>query len=90
MSSDPALADQMSNWMGQDMHEAERAIVWEALRNLRVVHIRRPGYDWYQRLPEVIEATKDATEVAIPALAIQKDSAVPSPVSAAQVPSSNS
>ena len=86
----PALADQMSNWMGQDMHEAERAIVREALHNLRVVHIRRPGYDWYQRLPEVIEATKDATEVAIPALAIQKDSAVPSPVSAAQVPSSNS
>jgi dolichol-phosphate mannosyltransferase len=83
----PALADQMSNWKGQDMHDAERAIVREALRDLQVVHIRRPGYDWYQRLPEVIKATSGATEAAFPALTIPKD-VVPSPVSVAHVQSS--
>jgi hypothetical protein len=85
----PTLADQMSKWNGVDMHEAEKAIVKDALHDQQVVHIRRPGYDWYQRLPEVIKATSGATEAVIPALTIQKES-VPSTVSVAQAQSSNS
>ncbi len=67
----PALADQMANWMGQDWHEAEKTIVRDAIRNLPIVHIRRPGYDWYQRLPEVMANIKKEAEAAIPVMPVK-------------------
>lgn len=85
----PVLADQMSTWDGADMHVEEQRIVREAIRNLPIVHIRRPGYDWYQRLPEVMANVQQGTEVAIPVPAAFTPELQPAQVAISQQSSSN-
>ena len=84
----PVLADQMSSWQGQDLHGTEQGVVREAIRNLPIVHIRRPGYDWYQRLPEVMATVQQEAEVAIPVSALSKE-LFSAPMTVAQETSSN-
>jgi hypothetical protein len=69
----PLLADEMSSWKGKNLHEAEQAIVHEAVRELPAIHIRRPGYDWYQRLPVLVTGLRWQAEAPIPVPAMQTE-----------------
>jgi hypothetical protein len=51
----PILADQLSHWHGKDLHEAERALVQEAIAGLPATHIRRSDYGWYKRIPQLVK-----------------------------------
>jgi dolichol-phosphate mannosyltransferase len=53
----PALADQLSSWQGRDLHETERAIVSQAVQTLPGVHLKSSSYDWYKRLPKLVQAS---------------------------------
>jgi dolichol-phosphate mannosyltransferase len=55
----PALADQLSSWQGNDLHEVERAIVSSAIQTLPGVHLKSSSYDWYKRLPKLIGAPQN-------------------------------
>ncbi len=51
----PALAEQISSWNGQDLHEMEKEIVTAAINNLPTKHLGSSTYDWYKRLPTLLE-----------------------------------
>jgi putative flippase GtrA len=51
-----AIAPLLSKWDGQDMHEAEQAIVAAAVDPLPATHIGSSCYDWYKRLPLLVRA----------------------------------
>jgi hypothetical protein len=50
----PVLADSLSSWKGKDLHEAEQEIVASAIQGLPAVHLRSSRYDWYKRLPQLV------------------------------------
>ena len=47
----PILADSLSRWNGEDLHPAEQAIVFEALKGIPTTRLRDPKFNWWQRLP---------------------------------------
>jgi dolichol-phosphate mannosyltransferase len=85
----PALADQLSSWLGENQHPAEREIVEAAISNLPAVHIRRSNYDWYQRLPALIGGLQQKQETAIPVPTF-KEELLSTRATVAQGPSSSS
>lgn len=52
----PMIAQQLCHWEGQDLHEQERRVVLEVIRDVPGVLIRRDDYSWYERLPEFVQA----------------------------------
>jgi dolichol-phosphate mannosyltransferase len=52
----PVLAKQLSSWQGKNLHEAEKAIVEQAIRDLPGIHLKSSSYDWYKRLPKLVQA----------------------------------
>ncbi|MBK9747028.1 MAG: glycosyltransferase family 2 protein [Chloroflexi bacterium] len=51
----PAIADQLSNWKGSDLHKAERVVVESAIENITATHLRSSSYGWYKRLPYLVK-----------------------------------
>jgi hypothetical protein len=51
----PILADSLSRWNGEDLHPAEQAIVAEALQGIPTVRMRDPKFNWWQRLPVIVQ-----------------------------------
>jgi dolichol-phosphate mannosyltransferase len=54
----PALADQLSSWQGKDLHEAEKDIVTSAVQSLPGIHLKSSSYDWYKRLPKLLQTSQ--------------------------------
>jgi dolichol-phosphate mannosyltransferase len=54
----PALEDQLSSWKGRDLHKLEKAIVAQAIQDLPGVHLKSSSYDWYKRLPRLIQTQR--------------------------------
>jgi len=52
----PAIANAISNWNGEDLHQKEREVVASAIKFLPGVHISSPRYDWYKTLPTRLQA----------------------------------
>lgn len=48
------IAPRLSQWNGQDMHIAEQAIVESAVSTLPATHIGSSCFDWYKRLPLLV------------------------------------
>lgn len=51
----PALAEALCHWQGKDLHEVEAEIVSAAVSKLPAIYLRRSQYDWYKRLPQLIQ-----------------------------------
>jgi dolichol-phosphate mannosyltransferase len=51
----PTLAHAISQWEGKDLHEKEADIVRSAVVGLPAIHLRSPRYDWYKRLPQLVQ-----------------------------------
>ena len=52
----PLIAEQLSHWQGQDLHEEEKRLVRGAIRAVPGVLLRRDDYGWFERLPRLIQA----------------------------------
>jgi hypothetical protein len=59
----PVLADSLSKWEQTDLHPQEQAIVAGALKQIPVIRLRDPNFNWWQRL---IAIAGDASSRAIP------------------------
>jgi hypothetical protein len=51
----PLLASSLSRWQDDDLHPHEQAIVAEALRHIRTIRLRDPQFNWWQKLPMVLQ-----------------------------------
>ena len=60
----PMLAHRLSEWNGEDLHGVERAIVSDAIRNVPAIRLRSSTYDWYKRLPQLVERTDSQAQAA--------------------------
>ncbi len=52
----PAIANALSRWDGEDLHQKEREVVAAAISKLPGVRISSPRYDWYKTLPTRLQA----------------------------------
>ncbi len=59
----PFIADQLSHWEGEDLHEEEKRLVLGAIQGVPGILIRRDDYGWYERLPQLIQAEFGGTDV---------------------------
>jgi len=67
----PAIANALSNWNGEDLHQKEREVVAAAINLLPAVQIASPRYDWYKTLPTRLQALEPKQPVAlVPAVQI--------------------
>jgi dolichol-phosphate mannosyltransferase len=55
----PAIAEHMRTWNGVDLLGCERSVVSAALHGVPAVRLRSPSYDWHERLPHLIEGSRD-------------------------------
>ncbi len=85
----PILAHELSSWMGEDQHQAEKEIVQAALTNLPAIHLRRSNYDWYQRMPALIGNVAWVSDAPIPVPALTAE-ILAAHVTVAQTPSAHS
>lgn len=85
----PMLAHELSSWMGEDQHQAEKEIVQAAIANLPAIHLRRSNYDWYQRMPALIGNVAWVVDAPIPVPALTAE-ILSAHVVVAQTPSSHS
>jgi hypothetical protein len=53
----PILASSLSKWEDDDLHPYEQAIVAEALQNIRTVRLCDPQFNWWQKLPVIMQDT---------------------------------
>jgi hypothetical protein len=51
----PVIAKQLSSWQGKDLHPLEKSIVDKAIKNLPGIHLKSSSYDWYKRLPQLVQ-----------------------------------
>jgi hypothetical protein len=58
----PMLAAELSDWQGEDLHHAERALVEGAIKGLPGVQLSSNGYDWYKRIPQLVNGHAKASE----------------------------
>src|SRR5512138_729319 len=56
----PILANSLSRWEDDDLHPYEEAIVAEALRNVRTTRLRDPQFNWWQKIPVLIQNSSSA------------------------------
>jgi dolichol-phosphate mannosyltransferase len=60
----PYLANSLSQWNGEDLHERERAIIHEVLAGIPTVRLRDPQFNWWQRLPGIVETSHPTVQFA--------------------------
>jgi dolichol-phosphate mannosyltransferase len=60
----PLLAKSLSRWNGQDLHPAEQAIVDEALTSIPTIRLRDPKFNWWRRLPVLVNLPIGARQFA--------------------------
>lgn len=53
----PFIADRLSRWEGEDLHEAEERLVRRAIREIPGVLIRRDDYSWFEQLPQLVQVS---------------------------------
>jgi hypothetical protein len=53
----PILASSLSKWEEDDLHPYEQAIIAEALQNIRTVRLCDSQFNWWQRLPAILQNT---------------------------------
>ncbi|HRV93745.1 MAG TPA: glycosyltransferase [Anaerolineae bacterium] len=51
----PKLASALSNWHGEDLHHVERRLVEATIKGVPGIHLRSTRYDWYKRLPQLVD-----------------------------------
>ncbi len=56
----PVIAQQLSHWRGQDLHEQEQKIVLRVVRDVPGVLLRRDDYSWYKELPGLVQVLSPA------------------------------
>jgi dolichol-phosphate mannosyltransferase len=64
----PSIANALSNWNGEDLHQREREVVAAAINLLPAVQIASPRYDWYKTLPMRLKAIEPKPVVMRPAI----------------------
>ena len=57
----PILADSLSTWEENNLHSAEQAIVADALRAIPTNRLRDPKFNWWQRLPVIVQSISTTT-----------------------------
>jgi len=60
----PILADSLSKWNGEDLHPQEQAIVDQALEQIPTVRLRDPKFNWWQRIPVVMNISTGSRQFA--------------------------
>jgi dolichol-phosphate mannosyltransferase len=60
----PLLANSLSRWNGQDLHPEEQAIVDEALTSIPTIRLRDPKFNWWRRLPVLVNLPIGARQFA--------------------------
>jgi dolichol-phosphate mannosyltransferase len=63
----PVLADQLSSWQGKSLHDTEKAIVTSAIQNLPGIHLKSSSYNWYKRLPDLVNKPQRHVPIKTPA-----------------------
>jgi dolichol-phosphate mannosyltransferase len=61
----PLLANSLSRWNGQDLHPEEQAIVDEALRAIPTIRLRDPKFNWWRRLPVLVNLPIGSRQLAV-------------------------
>ena len=58
----PMLAAELSDWQGKDLHHTERALVEGAIKGLPGVQLSSNAYDWYKRIPQLVNGHARVSE----------------------------
>jgi hypothetical protein len=58
----PEIAEALSRWRGEDLHDAEREIISRALDTRIALRMRSRTYDWWQSLAHIMETYKPTVE----------------------------